>query len=212
MRPAIAVIGAAALVTFLSLSPPATQATMYNGTATINEAQALSTCNPNPAPAGGGGSGMMTYDSVTNMLTWSITFMNLSGLPLAAHFHGPAMPGVDAGIQVTITDLTSPSTGSATITEAQEADLLAGLYYINYHTSACAGGEIRGQVSMAAVATPTPAGVGGIAELPEVAGDGAQTASGSGHDSALLAGMGALGAALIALTGAAWYARRRRVS
>src|SRR3990172_789407 len=106
MRPAIAVIAAAALVTFLSLSPPATFATMYSGAATINEAQALSTCNPNPAPAGGGGSAGLTYDSATNMLTWNISFSNLSGSGATlAHFHGPAMPGVDAGIQVTIGDL-----------------------------------------------------------------------------------------------------------
>jgi hypothetical protein len=206
MRPAIAAITAIALVTFLSLSPPATHAAMYNGGATINEAQALSTCNPNPAPAGGGGAAGLTYDSATNMLTWNISFSNLSGAPTAAHFHGPAMPGVDAGIQVTITDLTSPSEGSATITDAQEADLLAGLYYINYHTTACSGGEVRGQVSM------TAASVGGIASLPDAPGDRAQTVNGSGHDSALLAGVGALGAALIALTGAAWYARRRRIS
>ena len=206
MRPAIAAITAVALVTFLSLSPPATHATMYNGTATMNEAQAMNTCNPNPAPAGGGGSGGMTYDSVTNMLTWSISFSNLSSAPFAAHFHGPAMAGVSAGIQVTITDLTTPSTGSAMITDGQEADLLAGLYYVNYHTAACPDGEIRGQVAMTAVA------VGGIAELPDVAGSAAQTADTSGHDAALIAGAAALGAALIALTGAAWYARRRRVS
>ena len=206
MRPAIAAITAVALVTFLSLSPPATHATMYNGTATLNEAQALNTCNPNPAPAGGGGSGGMTYDSVTNMLTWSISFSNLSSAPFAAHFHGPAMAGAGAGIQVTITDLITPSTGSAMITDAQEADLLAGLYYINYHTTACPDGEIRGQVSM------TAASVGGIAELPDVAGGAAQTANTSGHDTALIAGGASLAAVVVALTGAAWYARRRRVS
>jgi len=206
MRPAIAVIAAVALVTFLSVSPPATHATMYSGAATINEAQALSTCNPNPAPAGGGGSAGLTYDSATNMLTWNISFSNVSTPPTLAHFHGPAMPGVDAGIQVTITDLTSPSEGSAMISEAQESDLLAGLWYINYHTSACPGGEIRGQVMM------TAATVGGIAELPDVAGGAAQTANTSGHDTALIAGAGALAAIVVALTGVAWYARRRRVS
>ena len=208
MRPvAIAVITAAALVTFLSLSPPATHATMYNGTATVNEAQtSTTTCPSNPLPAGSGGTGGMTYDSVTNMLTWNISFSNLSSAPFAAHFHGPAAPGANASIQVTIGDLTSPSTGSAMITEGQEADLLAGLYYINYHTTACPDGEVRGQVSM------TAASVGGIAELPDVSDDTAQTANTSGHDTALIAGAAGLSAAIIALTGAAWYARRRRVS
>jgi hypothetical protein len=45
--------------------------------------------------------------------------------------------------------LASPIKGSATLTEAQAADLLAGKYYINIHTAAHKGGEIRGQVEKA---------------------------------------------------------------
>jgi hypothetical protein len=37
--------------------------------------------------------------------------------------------------------------GSATLTDAQAADLLAGRYYINIHTAATPAGEIRGQVT-----------------------------------------------------------------
>jgi hypothetical protein len=37
--------------------------------------------------------------------------------------------------------------GSATLTDAQAADLLAGKDYINIHTAANPGGEIRGQVT-----------------------------------------------------------------
>lgn len=203
----VVVAVAAALVTVLSMSPTTTFATSYTGGATINEMQALSTCNPNPAPAGGGGTAGVTYDSVTNLLTLDITFSNLSGPATAAHFHGPASPGMNAGIQVTITDLTSPSQGMATITDAQEADLLAGMYYINYHTSACPGGEIRGQVSLA------PAGsVGGIVEQPEAANHAAAQPAESSSHLGLIAGLSALGAAVavVAIGGAAWYARSRR--
>jgi len=42
---------------------------------------------------------------------------------------------------------TSPAEGSATLTDAQAADLTAGKYYINVHTAANPGGEIRGQVT-----------------------------------------------------------------
>ena len=41
---------------------------------------------------------------------------------------------------------TSPATGSATLTDAQAADLMAGRWYVNIHTAANRGGEIRGQV------------------------------------------------------------------
>jgi hypothetical protein len=41
----------------------------------------------------------------------------------------------------------SPAEGSATLTDAQASDLLAGKLYVNIHTAANPGGEIRGQVT-----------------------------------------------------------------
>jgi hypothetical protein len=40
----------------------------------------------------------------------------------------------------------SPIKGSATLNDAQAADLMAGRWYFNIHTAANKGGEIRGQV------------------------------------------------------------------
>jgi hypothetical protein len=40
-----------------------------------------------------------------------------------------------------------PAEGSATLTDAQAADLMAGKYCVNVHTAANPGGEIRGQVT-----------------------------------------------------------------
>ncbi len=66
----------------------------------------------------------------------------------AGHFHGPAEPGKNAGVVVPFTSVaTSPIEGSATLTDAQAADLVAGKYYVNIHTDANKGGEIRGQVT-----------------------------------------------------------------
>jgi hypothetical protein len=73
------------------------------------------------------------------------------------HFHGPAAPGVNAGVQVnigSISGLNSASIGSATITALQTASFLDNLWYINIHTSQFPGGEIRGQVN---VNVPEPA-------------------------------------------------------
>ena len=90
----------------------------------------------------------MTYDTASKQVTWRITYSGLSGTPTAAHFHGPAQPGANAGVAVPIPNLaTSPAQGSATLTDAQAADLLADSYYINIHTAANPAGEIRGQVT-----------------------------------------------------------------
>jgi hypothetical protein len=76
-----------------------------------------------------------------------IEFSGLSGPVTAAHFHGPAAPGENAGPVVTIDDLESPSEGSATLTDEQAAQLANGQWYVNIHTEAHPDGEIRGQVT-----------------------------------------------------------------
>jgi len=88
------------------------------------------------------------YDAASKKLSWTLTYSGLSGPATAAHFHGPAEPGKNAGVAVAIPNAgTSPVTGSATLTDAQAADLAAGKYYVNIHTAANPGGEIRGQVT-----------------------------------------------------------------
>ena len=98
-----------------------------------------------PANASTGtGTADIDYDAATRKLSYS----GLSGPATAAHFHGPAEPGKNAGVAVAIPNATSsPAEGSATLTDAQAADLMAGKYYVNVHTAANPGGEIRGQVT-----------------------------------------------------------------
>ena len=45
--------------------------------------------------------------------------------------------------------LGSPITGSKQLTAAQVAQLRGGFWYVNLHTAAFPGGEIRGQVTAA---------------------------------------------------------------
>jgi hypothetical protein len=100
-----------------------------------------------PADSKGSGSATVSYDTASKKLDWKITYEKLTGDPTAAHFHGPAPVGKNAGPVVPITgSLASPIQGSATLTDAQAKELLAGLWYINVHTVANPGGEIRGQV------------------------------------------------------------------
>jgi hypothetical protein len=100
-----------------------------------------------PNTSAGTGTAAIDWDAATKKLSWKITYSGLSGPATAAHFHGPAEPGKNAGVAVAIPNATSsPVEGSATLTDAQAADLAAGKYYVNVHTAANPGGEIRGQV------------------------------------------------------------------
>ena len=96
----------------------------------------------------GKGAADIDYDAATKKLSWKLTYSGLTGPATAAHFHGPAGPTEKAGVAVAIPNATtSPVEGSATLTDAQAADLTAGKYYVNIHTAANPGGEIRGQVT-----------------------------------------------------------------
>ena len=94
----------------------------------------------------GTGSLTATYDEASKKLTWKGTYKDLTGPATAAHFHGPAEAGKNAGVAIPITPNASPFEGSATLTDAQASDLIAGKMYVNVHTDANKGGEIRGQV------------------------------------------------------------------
>jgi len=98
----------------------------------------------------GTGSATVTLDSATNAITWNVTFSGLTGPATAAHIHGPAPVGKNAGVLVWLSTkgktATSPLSGSGKLTAAQASDLMNGLCYVNVHTSANPGGEIRGQL------------------------------------------------------------------
>jgi Cu/Zn superoxide dismutase len=100
-----------------------------------------------PTTSKGSGTAEFTYDTASKKLDWTVSYKDMSGPVTAGHIHGPAAPGANAGVAVPFQNAgSSPIKGSATLTDAQAADLMAGKDYVNLHTAANKGGEIRGQI------------------------------------------------------------------
>lgn len=119
-------------------------AAVHNFTVSLDANQEVPD-NASPGTA----SGTVTYDDVTHVMVWDFSFMNLTGPATGIHFHGPAGPGVNAGVRVNVgavSGLSSPNMGMFTISPAFGIELQQGLWYLNIHTAANVPGEIRGQV------------------------------------------------------------------
>jgi hypothetical protein len=136
-----------AIILVLFCLPYSAKATVYPFTATYQGSQEV--------PATGStatGTITGTYNDSTNTISFSITFSGLGSNATAAHFHGPAFPGISASVTYAHagfpTGVTSGSLPVTTqvITDAQEKDLLAGKWYSNIHTTNFQGGEIRAQI------------------------------------------------------------------
>ncbi|MCH8269588.1 MAG: CHRD domain-containing protein [Planctomycetes bacterium] len=109
-----------------------------------------------PTNSPGLGTGIVTLQP-NGMLDFNIVFSGLLAPEVAAHFHGPAPIGINAGVLFGLPP-GSPKIGSVgPLSATQQADLLAGLWYVNIHSSQFPGGEIRGQV------IPAPGAVGLLA-------------------------------------------------
>jgi len=101
------------------------------------------------------GTGAFSLNAAKTELTFDITVTGLSGAITAAHFHNAAA-GSNGGVVRTLTAHFTGNTATGTwksidgepLTALLVAELEAGRIYLNVHTVANPGGEIRGQVLM----------------------------------------------------------------
>jgi hypothetical protein len=98
----------------------------------------------------GTGTASLTYDATSRVVTWSVSYSGLSGPVTMGHFHGPAAMGANAPPTIWLTkqgtNADNPIKGQATLTPEQAQQFTSGMWYINLHTQAHPGGEVRGQV------------------------------------------------------------------
>lgn len=112
-------------------------------TATLNGAQEVP-----PNDKAGTGQAEVTFNKDTQELKYRVTYSGLSGPATGAHIHGPAAATANGPVVVPFASANSPISGEAKLNPTQAGDLLAGLYYVNVHTAAHPGGEIRGQLRL----------------------------------------------------------------
>jgi len=139
-------VGLAFLLGVAATGWPA-HATLITFTASLDGSQQV----PSNMSAGTG-SGTVVLDDVADTITVDMSWQNLSAPALLAHIHGPGAVGVNAPVLFPFANVPSVISGSIpeqtfAITPAQIADLEAGLYYMNIHTSNFPAGEIRGQLT-----------------------------------------------------------------
>lgn len=96
------------------------------------------------------GRATFSYNAATNKLSYSVDVSNIENI-VAAHIHR-APVGVNGPVVYPLAFTAGefgpgqPISGEVTITESDEALLFGGGLYVNVHTTARPGGEIRGQI------------------------------------------------------------------
>ncbi|MCX2738331.1 CHRD domain-containing protein [Pontibacter anaerobius] len=119
----------------------------FNGIALLgsNERPAVTTA--------GAGEMDAVYDDVNNTLRYTITWQlgNPDDATTAMHFHGPADVNSSAPPVVTIEGFDTDDNGNLSgttrkLTQEEEDDLKAGLWYLNIHSTSHPAGELRGNL------------------------------------------------------------------
>lgn len=156
MRQVLSLMGAAALVVMAGAVSAEAQ--------TLNFTAHLSGANEVPGVVNGaGGTATISLNTATRVVTYRIDVYNMPSGTTAAHFHAGG-PGVSGPVVVNFTVAAGISNDFAITGTATSADLVPrtaqgvgswddfiqaltlGQIYVNVHSAANPGGEVRGQV------------------------------------------------------------------
>lgn len=141
---------------------------------------ALNGANERPDPIASAGTATGLFLLTGDQLTFNVSYSGLSGPAINAHIHGPADAENSAGVLINLAPFNGGAFGAAgtlagtvTLTPAQLVAVASGLTYVNIHTDAHRGGEIRGQILPCIAATPLSTTLSGAFERPDpIAGAG----------------------------------------
>ncbi|HQT78287.1 MAG: hypothetical protein B7Z80_14240 [Rhodospirillales bacterium 20-64-7] len=101
-----------------------------------------------PTKSTGTGEATATLDTATHELTYNVTFSGFSSEVTAAHIHGPAPAGKNAGVLVPLgVTPKSPIHGTVKLTAEQQKQMEDGMTYVNIHSKQHPSGAIRGQLT-----------------------------------------------------------------
>jgi hypothetical protein len=126
-------------------------AVMFAGAASAATVKYHATLNATsevpPSNSTGSGEATASLDSATHELTYDVTFKGFASDVAAAHVHGPAEAGKNAGVVIPLGNTPkSPIHGTAKLTPEQEQQLAGGMMYVNVHTKNHPAGAVRGQL------------------------------------------------------------------
>lgn len=135
--------------------------------ATVAPIDARQEVPPNGSPAAG--CGLIAIDRGADRLSYDISYANLTAAETMAHIHGFAPPGVNAGV-LTPLPLGTRKLGVWGYPAGNEIDIVSGRTYINIHSAANPGGEIRGQVQFPPYPCPGDLNCDGVVDLSDLSG------------------------------------------
>lgn len=148
-KPMQLLVGAALVVSTLFVSCDKEDDDVDDQTYTISGNSSGSQMNPsNTSTASGTLTG--SYNASTNLLTYNIGWNSLTTAAGLVQIYGGAAAGANGTllfpVAITTPGTTGTASGSITLTDAQETNLLAGTTYYTISSTTYPGGEIRGQI------------------------------------------------------------------